>query len=39
MLHELMVIKARDILDFSAAYDVEDSTSNEKIGALKRHGF
>ena len=39
MLHELMVIKARDILDFSATYDVEDSTTNEKIGALKRRGF
>lgn len=39
MLHELMVIKARDILDFSATYDVEDSTANEKIGALKRRGF
>ena len=39
MLHELMVIKARDILDFSATYDVEDSTINEKIGAFKRRGF
>jgi len=39
MLHELMVITARDILDFSAAYDVEDSTTNEKIGAFKRRGF
>ena len=32
-------IKARQIIDFSAAYDVFDSPSGQKIGALKRRGF
>jgi uncharacterized protein YxjI len=36
---ELLNIKARQILDFSAAYDVVDSTSGEKVGALKRRGL
>ncbi|MDD5169398.1 MAG: hypothetical protein PHN75_11315 [Syntrophales bacterium] len=39
MQQELMVIKARNILDFSAAYDVMDSLSGEKVGVLKRKGF
>ncbi len=36
---ELLTIKARQILDFSAAYDVVDSTTGEKVGSLKRKGF
>ena len=36
---ELLRIKARHIIDFSAAYDVFDSAANEKIGAFKRRGF
>ncbi len=36
---ELLRIKARSIVDFSAAYDVVDSASGEKVGALKRRGF
>lgn len=36
---ELLVIKARSIIDFSAAYDVVDPLSGQKIGALKRKGF
>ena len=36
---ELLRIKARHIIDFSAAYDVFDSAINEKIGAFKRRGF
>ncbi|MSQ14823.1 MAG: hypothetical protein EXR50_03045 [Dehalococcoidia bacterium] len=36
---EALVIKARQIIDFSAAYDVVDPTTNEKVGALKRKGF
>jgi hypothetical protein len=39
MLHELLSIKARHIIDFSAAYDVFDSATGAKIGALKRKGF
>ena len=33
------MIKARQIIDFSAAYDVVDSKSGAKIGALRRKGF
>lgn len=36
---EVMLIQARAILDFSAAYDVFDSKSQQKIGALKRKGW
>ncbi|HBP37426.1 MAG TPA: hypothetical protein DD640_01535 [Clostridiales bacterium] len=36
---ELLLIQARKIIEFSAAYDVFDSTTGEKIGALRRKGF
>lgn len=36
---ELLVIKARSIIDFSAAYDVHDATSGERIGAYRRKGL
>jgi len=36
---ELLYIKARQILDFSAAYDVVDSQSDTKVGVLRRRGF
>lgn len=36
---ELLLIKARQIVDFSAAYDVFDSTTNEKVGVLRRRGW
>jgi hypothetical protein len=36
---EVLTIKARNILDFSAAYDVFDSQKKEKVGVLKRKGF
>lgn len=39
MSTEALVIKARQILDFSAAYDVVDPTTGEKVGALKRQGL
>jgi len=39
MQEEVLVIKARKILDFSSAYDVVDPTTNEKVGVLKRKGF
>jgi uncharacterized protein YxjI len=35
---ELLSIQARQIIDFSAAYDVTDSTTGEKVGALRRRG-
>lgn len=36
---EVLSIKARQIIDFSAAYDVVDSASGQKVGALRRKGF
>ncbi|HMV47988.1 MAG TPA: hypothetical protein PLD20_10350 [Blastocatellia bacterium] len=39
MTAELISIQARTIMDFSAAYDVVDSTTGRKIGALKRKGW
>jgi len=36
---EVLAIKARQIIDFSAAYDVVDSISGEKVGALRRKGL
>jgi hypothetical protein len=36
---ERLLIKARQILDFSAAYDVVDAKSGSKVGALCRKGF
>jgi len=32
----LLVIKAREILDFGATYDVVDSETGENVGALRR---
>jgi uncharacterized protein YxjI len=39
MSRELLTIKARQILDFSAAYDVVDTPSQTKVGAVKRKGW
>jgi len=39
MTRELLHIKARSIIDFSAAYDVTDAQTQQKIGALKRKGM
>ena len=36
---EVLSIKARQILDFSAAYDVVDTELNQKVGALRRKGL
>jgi uncharacterized protein YxjI len=36
---EVLAIKARQIIDFSAAFDVVDSASGQKIGALRRKGL
>ncbi|MCE5278242.1 MAG: hypothetical protein ABFD92_12795 [Planctomycetaceae bacterium] len=36
---ELMQIKARKIIDFSSAYDVVESASGRKLGALRRRGL
>jgi len=35
---EVLTIKARQIVDFSAAYDVVDSASGQKVGAIRRKG-
>ena len=36
---ELMWIRARQIVDFAACYDVVDSSTQQKVGALRRRGF
>lgn len=35
----LFTIKARNIIDFGATYDIADPASGERIGALRRKGF
>ena len=37
--HEVLNIKARQIMDFSAAYDVVDTDLNQKVGVLRRKGL
>ena len=39
MQHEILTIKARQILDISAVYDVVDPSTGQKVGALKRKGL
>ena len=39
MSSELLLIKARQIIDFGAAYDVVESRTSQKVGALKRRGW
>lgn len=36
---EMLAIKARQIVDFSAAYDVVDAAYNQKVGTLRRKGL
>lgn len=36
---ELLLIQARNIVDISATYDIFDTRTNEKIGALQRKGI
>jgi uncharacterized protein YxjI len=36
---EVLSIKARQIVDFSSAYDVVDAAYNQKVGALRRKGL
>lgn len=35
----VMIISARSIIDFSAAYDITVAATGEKVGALRRKGF
>ncbi|MCD5397018.1 MAG: hypothetical protein LRZ96_00255 [Candidatus Pacebacteria bacterium] len=37
--NEVLVAKTKQIIDFSAAYDISDPKVNEKIGAVKRKGL
>jgi hypothetical protein len=39
MSSELLQIKARSILDFSVAFDVVDSITEERVGGIKRRGW
>lgn len=36
---ELLTIQARQIIDFSAAYDIVDATKQVKVGAARRKGW
>jgi len=36
---ELLAVAARQVVDFSAAYDIVDSTENVKVGAARRKGW
>jgi len=38
-MREVLSIKARQIMDFYAAYDVVDTEMNQKVGALRRKGW
>lgn len=39
MARELIVIQARQVIDWGAAYDVFDPAAGQKVGALRRRGF
>ena len=39
MKDEVLSIKARAVIDFSAGYDVVDTASGERVGCLRRKGF
>jgi hypothetical protein len=39
MSQEILNIKARNAIDFAAAYDISDSSTNEHVGVLKRKGI
>lgn len=39
MTAPVLNIKARQIIDFAAAYDIFDTVTGEKVGALKRKGW
>ena len=39
MSRPLLGIQARQIIDFSAAYDVVDHTTGQRVGALRRRGL
>ena len=38
-MQEVLSIKARQIMDFSASYDVVDTAMNQKVGVLRRKGL
>ncbi|MHC4407544.1 MAG: hypothetical protein ACYS0E_01145 [Planctomycetota bacterium] len=39
MTQEKLLIQARQVIDFAAAYDVVDSATGQKIGACRRKGW
>ncbi|AZK48466.1 hypothetical protein [Paenibacillus lentus] len=39
MSEELLTIKARSVIDFSATYDVHDARTGEHVGSLRRKGM
>ena len=39
MMQERLLIQARQVIDFAAAYDVVDSQTGQKLGACRRRGW
>ncbi len=39
MQKEILVLKARSVIDFSATYDVHDATLGTRVGSLRRRGI
>lgn len=39
MEEELLFIEARQVIDFAAKYDIEDQTTGEYVGIIRRRGF
>ena len=39
MKQEVLTIKARQVIDFSAGYDVVDTTNGQRVGGLRRRGL
>ena len=39
MQHEVLTIKARQVIDFSAGYEVVDATLGQRVGGLRRRGL
>ena len=39
MTHELLMVKARNIINFNAIYDITDSATGQNVGSLQRKGL
>jgi uncharacterized protein YxjI len=39
MTHELLMVKARNMINFNAIYDITDSATGQRVGSLQRKGL